>query len=252
VALDAWNRLGEKRRADRERKAAERARVRVVRRPVTMETAPVACDKADVTCDGLEDARDIATHTGQTRQDSKDADASLSPTHGNGASTRSYPSDFEAAWKVYPRIRGRSSKSKSLGAWRRIPAATRERLPAAIARYAREGREPHQECGAPAMERWLRDERWLDWLEPSGADAPTVFPGPAEIRAAVVRQEGEDFATGYLDPCCWRDLPDKAVISSNGFIVDTLRKTIGPQLERFGVHVLLEREDPTVAYPRIT
>jgi uncharacterized protein YdaU (DUF1376 family) len=69
----------------------------------------------------------------------EDAVASLSPA---GDEKPEYPEEFEACWKAYPHVRGRSSKSKSLGYWRRISAGRRSLLPSAIARYAREGREP--------------------------------------------------------------------------------------------------------------
>ena len=99
-----------------------------------------------------------------------DADASSSP-------------EFDAAWRAYPHVRGRSSKPKALAHWRRLPAAVREALPAAVARYAREGREPRAECGAPAMDRWLRDGRHLDWLQAPSAPAPA---GP-EVQASRLR-----------------------------------------------------------------
>jgi hypothetical protein len=97
-----------------------------------------------------------------------EAIASSSP-EGDGAQVPTkYPEPFETAWKAYPHVKGRSSKSKSLAAWRRLPAVVRTQLPAAIARYAREGREPRAECGARAMERWIRDALYEDWL----ADPP--------------------------------------------------------------------------------
>ena len=87
------------------------------------------------------------------------------------AKPTTYPEPFEVAWKAYPHIRGRSSKPKALGHWRRLSPATRQALPSAIARYAREGREPKAECGAPAMDRWLAGSRFLDWMETGDAPA---------------------------------------------------------------------------------
>lgn len=72
--------------------------------------------------------------------------------------------DFELAWKAYPHVKGRSSKRKTRLAWPKIPISIRRVLPASIRRYASEGREPNSDCGAAAMERWIRDERYLDWL----------------------------------------------------------------------------------------
>lgn len=99
-------------------------------------------------------------------------------------SVASYPQDFEAAWRLYPHVRGRSSKPKALLQWRRLPAAARAALPDAVTRYAREGREPRAECGAPAMDRWLRDGRHLDWLQ---AERPAAAPVTPEVAAARLR-----------------------------------------------------------------
>lgn len=72
--------------------------------------------------------------------------------------------EFEEVWKAYPHVKGRSSKRKALAEWAKISTDTRLALPAAVQRYRDEGREPKADCGAPAMERWLRDERYADWI----------------------------------------------------------------------------------------
>lgn len=92
---------------------------------------------------------------------------------------KGYPEAFEDAWKVYPHVKGRSSKPKSLIFWRKLTAADRTALPQAVQRYAREGREPKMDCGAPAMDRWLRDEKHADWLA-KGPTAVVVAFDPAE------------------------------------------------------------------------
>lgn len=94
-----------------------------------------------------------------------------------------YPEPFEAAWKAYPHVKGRSSKPKALGFWRRLPPATREALPSAIARYARDGREPKAECGAPAMQRWLSEARFEDWLTPDQKPVPSAATNDPAVRA---------------------------------------------------------------------
>lgn len=112
----------------------------------------------------------------------EEANASLSPPAASPPAP-TYPEPFEAAWKAYPHVRGRSSKPKALGFWRRLPTATRDALPSAIARYAREGREPKAECGAPAMQRWLAEARFDDWLTPA-APRPS---GPIDPRVEAGR-----------------------------------------------------------------
>lgn len=72
--------------------------------------------------------------------------------------------EFEAAWKAYPHRKGRSSKPKSLIAWKALPSDHRPPLLDAIRRYAAEGYEPKADCGAKAFELWLKDQRYLDWM----------------------------------------------------------------------------------------
>lgn len=91
--------------------------------------------------------------------------------------------DFEMAWKAYPHRRGRSSKPKSLIAWKALPKADKPRLLEAIRRYAAEGYEPRADCGAKAFELWLRDQRYLDWLEDK--------TGPPEMTQAEKDAEDE-------------------------------------------------------------
>jgi len=133
---------------------------------------------------------------------------------------------FDEAWAAYPHVRGRSSRPKALAAWKRLSRPRRAALPAAIARYAREGREPKAQCGAPGMDRWLRDERFLDWLEAApatAAPAGPLFPGPPELRAAAVAAKGEAWTRSWLDPCGWRN---GAITTPNAFAADTLRRDL--------------------------
>lgn len=120
----------------------------------------------------------------------EDANASLSP---QGDEPVKYHADFEVTWKAYPHVKGRSSKPKSYGYWRRIPAETRLRLPAAIERYKARGREPNGDCGAPAMERWIRDRRFLDWLDDT-PDEPPAAPratGPPSLTERMAAEAAE-------------------------------------------------------------
>lgn len=161
-----------------------------------------------------------------------DANASSSPK----GDKPEFPDDFEICWKAYPHVRGRSSKTKSFGYWRRISAARRTLLPAAVARYAKEGREPNEDCGAPALERWLRDTRYLDWLEDPKAP-PSMWPGPMDVRASVVAAHGDAFARAYLDPCAWQDVPERAVIPRTGVAATKLRNEAADVLRQHGVEV---------------
>ena len=99
-------------------------------------------------------------------------------------SAAAYPPDFDAAWRAYPHTKGRSSKPLAVAEWRKLTSATRETLLAAVQRYAREGREPRADCGAPAMDRWLRKAQFADWLP--GPDPPAQ-PVTPEILARRIR-----------------------------------------------------------------
>jgi hypothetical protein len=161
----------------------------------------------------------------------------LSPS---GDERSAYPPEFEAAWKAYPHVKGRSSKRKAHAIWRRISTGRKALLLTAVERYAREGREPKQDCGAPAMERWLRDERYLDWMQPTEAKAAvsSTWNGPDEVRAAVEAGFGDPGrALSFLSRCSW-DAERKAIVSENSFTVETIRREAGPWLARLGVKLI--------------
>ena len=200
VVLEGWEKAGERRKKDAARKAAQRARARgrgPTEAAVTPKSDPVTSEIADVTRDEGDVQVGPGTQEKTIQDKDMDADASLSPIVDEKPE---YPSDFEACWQAYPHVRGRSSKSKSLGQWRRVSAARRALLPSAIARYAREGREPREDCGAPAMEKWLRDQRFLDWLQQSDPPGPDAWAGPPEVLAVVARHlKDEEIAKSYLN-----------------------------------------------------
>ena len=121
----------------------------------------------------------------------EDANASLSADADAKAPTK-YPEPFEAAWKAYPHVKGRSGKSKAFAVWRRLTVPVRTALPLAAARYAREGRDAKGEYGAPAMERWLNDGKWEDWIAPAKPTVTTPLTPELEAsRLSHYRQTGE-------------------------------------------------------------
>lgn len=258
VVMAAWESAGERRRQSKERQANRRNKVRNGAKSHAKTTNGHA--KTDnVTRDSDDKPRDTGydippvtqSHALEERrreENISEANASSSTTDvdlfdESAEKPSKYPSAFDESWKAYPHVRGRSSKPKSLGAWRRLAPSTRQQLPSAIARFAREGREPKADCGAPAMERWLAKEQYLDWTE-DAAPPPAqtlAFQGPAELRAAVVLRMGEEWTRGYLDPCHWLDLPDRAILSSNSFVVDRLRREVGAEFDALGIKILLEK-----------
>ena len=183
-----------------------------------------------------------STESPMPRQSRGAAGAVQGRGEGTGPDSPEGDEGFEHAWRAYPHIRGRSSRPKALAAWARLSQAHRAALPAAIARYAREGREPKAQCGAPGMDRWLRDERFLDWLA-TAASAPASPRFPEPIRAAVVAAKGEDWTRSWLDPCRWTGA---AIATANAFAADTLRRELAPVLAALGAgveHAPLPRGD---------
>lgn len=148
-----------------------------------------------------------------------------------------YPDLFEAAWKAYPHVKGRSSKPKALGFWLRLSRTHRDQLPAACARYAREGREPKAECGAAGMHVWLKDQKHLDWLEGPPSTLATRFSGPSAVREIVVKAQDEAFAVSWLDCCGWREA-DKAILCPRQMVVDRLTEKVPRLIER-GAKIVL-------------
>ena len=137
-----------------------------------------------------------------------------------------YPEAFEELWKAYPHVKGRSSKPKALAEWEKRPEDLRAKLPGAASRFAKEGREPNMDCGAKALERWLRDRNYDDWLDaaPSGAkpsERRYRFPNE-EIRDAVIMEMGEDWVSRRLDYCDWQEVPTRAILAHNTFIRDEI------------------------------
>jgi hypothetical protein len=75
---------------------------------------------------------------------------------------------------------------------------------------------------------------------PSAAVPMPTWIGPPEVRSAVIAQKGEPFAISWLDPCGWRDLPDKAVITRSMTGRERLEREVGPVLRRLGVGIAIE------------
>lgn len=127
---------------------------------------------------------------------------------------------FDELWKAYPHQKGRSSRPKSLAALKASDPVFWPRLPAAAARFKREGKLPPN--GAAALERWLEDERWRDWMDNDDAMPAATWSGPPEVRAAFVKATSEDWAKAYIDKSKWQDVPDRALIPATSYAANKI------------------------------
>lgn len=140
--------------------------------------------------------------------------------------TRTGGFDFDGWWKIYP---GAVAKPKArqayVAALAKIggpdpDAVLRDGLVRSIA-SARWNDPTHTK---PNPARWLEEERWTDrddTPDQPAARIAAIWPGPAEIRTAVVGECGEAFAASYLDPARWNDAGE--VVAATGYAAEKLR-----------------------------
>jgi len=153
--------------------------------------------------------------------------------------------DFAALWAGSTDEMRARAKSK-LNCWPAWKAAKSMAggggvIVAALARYRAKDPDVGR-TGGPGLHRWLKDSTWALWMADGAGDvAPTrVWPGPADLRAEIVRATTEDFAVGYLDPCEWRGDP-AAVIAPNTFTASKLRAEAGHVFDKHGVGIVATR-----------
>ncbi len=113
------------------------------------------------------------------------------PTSSQPRKRRVYPEPFEAVWRAYPHVEGRSSKDKSMDEWDRLPEDEREALPAAIVRFKPKVAEAHGDRGAPCMSRWLKDGKHLNWIV---AGASSEVKPEVWAQAVTMWRNGEGWA----------------------------------------------------------
>lgn len=144
---------------------------------------------------------------------------------------------FEALWKAYPHVKGRSSKPRALEAWLATESHLRADLPAAAKRYANGGTIPAG--GAPALAKWLEEERWRDWTGGEIAAVPDDhWTCPDDVRAAFVADMGLEWARSYIDHCGWQDVPERALIPASRYAGQKLVREARAVLSKLGLTVL--------------
>ncbi len=117
-----------------------------------------------------------------------------------------------------------------------------DRLAEAVERY---GSDPDvaRLNFVPGLHTWLEDEVFAAFL--SGAEggarqgalalAPG-WPGPAEIRTAVVAERGESFAAAYLDPGLWVET-HREIVCASGIAAERLSVAMSAAFREQGVSV---------------
>jgi hypothetical protein len=103
----------------------------------------------------------------------------------------------------------------------------------AAGEYAKTGGRPKR------FDRWLASGAYARHIPQSRAGP--AWTGPPEVREALAAEpRGEGWARTWLDRCLWRDLPDRAVVTTSPTTADRLRREAGEVFERLGVAVVLE------------
>lgn len=143
---------------------------------------------------------------------------------------------FEALWKAYPHVKGRSSKPKSKTVWDHLAPEGRRAIPAAASRFKAEGVAPPS--GHCALEKWLEDQRWIDWLGDDEPPAAPIWRGPDDVRAAFRAKLGKGWCASYLDKCGWQDVPDRVLIPATQWAADKIRHDASDILAKLNLTVL--------------
>jgi uncharacterized protein YdaU (DUF1376 family) len=75
---------------------------------------------------------------------------------------------------------------------------------------------------------------------PEKARPPCVWPGPPEIRDAIVAQLGEAWAVSWLDPCTWQEVPHRGLRPATRTAATHLARHAGKILSGFEVVIISE------------
>ncbi len=118
--------------------------------------------------------------------------SSTAPTIAIEKSKRDHcPVEFERLWEAYPSSRcstfpnmgrGRSKKPKALAEWKKLNDTDRAAFVVAVCSYV-SSPEAKKDGGqfVPAMERWIRDETWRDFISnPAEGEKHATGPNWAE------------------------------------------------------------------------
>lgn len=150
--------------------------------------------------------------------------------------------EFEQAWRAYP-ADGKATIGEDTcwKAWRAaLETVDPKALLAAVLAYAASG---YAKRGSRSVrfDRWLAKGLWASQVPPETAAA--AWPGPPEVRAIVLAETNEGWVRSYLDRCAWRDIPDRAIVTSSLTTAKALATEAGGALADMGVQILHERTE---------
>ena len=170
----------------------------------------------------------------------KETQPSHTPSPPKGGSVPIRQADFDRFWAAYPRKVGRGAARKAFARAVRLigepePLAA---MLAALQRVRPSWRDPEF---IPHPATWLNEERWSDGDAVAAAAPAPPWPGPAAFRIAALQAMGEDYVRSWLDPCGWRNGPDRHVLARTGLAADRLRRDLPGLLASHQMTVRHER-----------
>jgi hypothetical protein len=141
--------------------------------------------------------------TGQGAADASPSDARARADGGRAGKRELLDDGFAMVRDLYGElvIKGRGSPMLARSAWLRLEPADRQALPAAIRAFA--VAKPWGSNGPPGLQKFIGEDVWREFV-PAASVTSIVWSGPADLRAAVAAEMGENFTRSYLDPATWQ------------------------------------------------
>lgn len=156
---------------------------------------------------------------------------------------------FEAALAAYPESGLKwTDEGKAREAWdASVKLVGRgERLLGAVRAMAADPALKGLSWGSCSLQRWLSEKRWRAWLaqadrlgadgaRPGGvADGRAIWPGPVEIRDAMIAQLGLAAVQSYLDTAGWDEVGGR-ILTRFAIGADRLNGEAGPLLRALNI-----------------
>lgn len=97
-------------------------------------------------------------------------------------------------------------------------------------------------CQASSFQKLIDGAYGQDATPPAKREAAAApgWTGPARVWDMAVAEMGEVWARSWLGRCTWRDIPP-AIVSTNGFLIETIGREVGHILRDMGIGLVEER-----------